>query len=475
MPPKVDRSRCTNCGLCATICPSKVYGIIEGKAEVINPQNCIECGECVKKCPEGAITLFEDLHRQITRPILEYIPLPAHANIVCYTLNGRDRYSVKEEFKKIVLALGFLESEIAWQKHTASGVKQIGDCRLLVKLSFILNYYAYQFWITGESIVEFGKLRALSPIAFLADNRLSELDILIYDREVLDLEIARLLLGTEIFAGKYLGSVRVYTRFEPDSEGRERYLIFSPRKELLERHAESIADNFMRIENYFHLLALPREKYEVAVDRLSIIEREISARFRAVKEELDTAGSEVIRKRLHELMARLADTADISEEFRHILAEAVIHGESLQNLLQDWKEEPVEGYTPLSAPLVRGWISIRNDYQRFMARVEEIRDEISDIIAVLNMKISLIAQEQSYQLQQEMHETQTTQMHMQRTIEGLYVVFAAFYLTELGHFVFEALEVQGIVHISATVLTVAFIPVALLIGLALAGKLRLKK
>ncbi len=472
MPPKVDISKCTNCGLCATICPGKVYGTVEGKAEIINSQNCIECGECVKKCPASAITLFEDLHKQITRAILEQVPLPAHVNVRCYTLNGRDRYAVKEQFKRIALRIGFLESEITWHKHNAYGVKKAADYSIMIKLDFILNYYAFQFWLIGDGRINFGKLPFLTSILFPVENGISDLDILIFDREFSDAEIAKLLKAPEIFAGRYPGDVRIFTKFEPDSDGRERYLIFSSRKELLERQAEFIVDNLLRIENYFHLIALPRNKYEVAVARLSNIESEIAARFKSIRQELDTASSQTIKNWLHQLMTNLAETAEISEEFRHILADAVIHGESMQNLLQNWREEPLEGYTSLSAPLLRGWISIRNDYQRFMQRVEEIRDEISDIITLLNMKINLLVQEQSYQLQQSTHETQETQMHMQRTIEGLYVIFAAFYLTELGHFVFNALEEQGIVHISSTILTVMFIPVALLIGLVLAGKFR---
>ncbi|MEM2989610.1 MAG: DUF3422 family protein [Halobacteria archaeon] len=473
MPPKVDRRKCNNCGLCATICPSDVYGIVGGKAEVVNPQNCIECGECVKKCPVGAITLFEDLHKQIIRSILKQFSLPAHVNVLCYTFDGRDRYAIKEEFKKIALSIGFLESEITWEKYAAFGVKKIADCELMVKLNLTSNYFIYQFWQMGGKS-EFGKLPMLSAIAFPTESRLSELDILIMEGEFSDLEIAALLPGSERFAGEYFDSLKVFTRFEPDSEGRERYFIFSLEKELLQKHAESIVDNLIRIENYFHLIALPRDKFEIAVDRLFKIENEIGERFRIIKAKLDAATPQIVREWLYELMAKLAETADISEEFRHILADAVIHGESLQNLLQNLRWGEIKGYTSISTPLVRGWISIQNDYQRFVARIEEIKDEISDIIAVLNMKINLMTQEQSYQLQRSMHETQIMQMRMQHTIEGLYVVFAAFYLTELGHFIFEALEAQRIAPFSSTILTVLFIPVALLLALAIAGKLRLK-
>jgi uncharacterized membrane-anchored protein len=420
----------------------------------------------------GAITLIEDLHKQIVRTILKQISLPAHANVLCYTFDGRDRYAVKEEFKKIAIAIGFLESEINWGKYAAFGVKRIDNCEVMIKLNLVSNYLIYQFWLMGKES-EFGKLSVLSAIKFPNEGKLSELDILIKEGEFSDIEIAALLPGGERFAGEFFGKVKVFTRFEPDSEGRERYFIFSSEKALLQKHAESIVDNLIRIENYFHLIALPRDKFEVAVDRLIKIESEIAERFRAIKAELDTASSRIIREWLYELMAILAETADISEEFRHILADAVIHGESLQNLLQNLRERDVKGYTSISTPLLRAWISIKNDYSRFVTRIEEIKDEISDIIAVLNMKINLMTQEQSYQLQRSMHETQIAQMRMQRTVESLYVVFAAFYLTELGHFIFEALEAQGIAPFSSTILTVLFIPLALLLALIVAGKLQI--
>lgn len=57
---KVDKSRCTGCGLCVDICP---FGAIkidnQGKAE-IDIDRCKGCGKCQRKCPLKAIKEVPD-------------------------------------------------------------------------------------------------------------------------------------------------------------------------------------------------------------------------------------------------------------------------------------------------------------------------------------------------------------------------------------------------------------------------------
>ena len=59
MPPIVDKEKCVGHGDCYDVCPAepKVFEIIDGKANVVNPDECIECGACEASCPESAVTL----------------------------------------------------------------------------------------------------------------------------------------------------------------------------------------------------------------------------------------------------------------------------------------------------------------------------------------------------------------------------------------------------------------------------------
>jgi len=48
---KINRKKCTKCGLCERICPMEAI-----KKQKINFSNCILCGDCQKQCPKNGIS-----------------------------------------------------------------------------------------------------------------------------------------------------------------------------------------------------------------------------------------------------------------------------------------------------------------------------------------------------------------------------------------------------------------------------------
>lgn len=54
---EVDRSKCTECGICVDICPNNVLVLTDGGPVLGNPDACTECGVCMDQCPSGAINM----------------------------------------------------------------------------------------------------------------------------------------------------------------------------------------------------------------------------------------------------------------------------------------------------------------------------------------------------------------------------------------------------------------------------------
>jgi thioredoxin reductase (NADPH) len=57
--PNVDLSKCIGCGCCVRICPEgDVFGLLSGKAMIINGHKCVGHGLCAEACPVEAIEMI---------------------------------------------------------------------------------------------------------------------------------------------------------------------------------------------------------------------------------------------------------------------------------------------------------------------------------------------------------------------------------------------------------------------------------
>jgi thioredoxin reductase/NAD-dependent dihydropyrimidine dehydrogenase PreA subunit len=72
--PIINASLCVGCSECVKACPEKdwnVLGMLDGKAELINPGDCIGHGACRTSCPVNAISLvFGSAKRGVDIPVL---------------------------------------------------------------------------------------------------------------------------------------------------------------------------------------------------------------------------------------------------------------------------------------------------------------------------------------------------------------------------------------------------------------------
>lgn len=54
---KIDEGSCIGCGNCHTVCPHRIFKVVEKKAVIIDFKACMECGACAMNCPVQAITV----------------------------------------------------------------------------------------------------------------------------------------------------------------------------------------------------------------------------------------------------------------------------------------------------------------------------------------------------------------------------------------------------------------------------------
>lgn len=68
---EVDTENCKGCGVCVSICPTKVLALgskVNGKgynySYMENPDACIGCAGCAIVCPDSVITVYKQKKNQ---------------------------------------------------------------------------------------------------------------------------------------------------------------------------------------------------------------------------------------------------------------------------------------------------------------------------------------------------------------------------------------------------------------------------
>ena len=53
----LSAEKCIGCGICAEICPHRVFSVGDKKVQIKDKDLCMECGACARNCPANAITV----------------------------------------------------------------------------------------------------------------------------------------------------------------------------------------------------------------------------------------------------------------------------------------------------------------------------------------------------------------------------------------------------------------------------------
>ncbi len=85
---RIDRERCTVCGLCAEVCPLLCFRAEDGVMQTRHEEYCMRCGQCTAICPSAAVSL-EGAPADSLRELKPFIPFEDFDNL------ARGRRSVR--------------------------------------------------------------------------------------------------------------------------------------------------------------------------------------------------------------------------------------------------------------------------------------------------------------------------------------------------------------------------------------------
>jgi len=186
---------------------------------------------------------------------------------------------------------------------------------------------------------------------------------------------------------------------------------------------------------------------------------EILAEMRRPIDEIQLEDLEKILKEITIQFSRLSTLAS-SMRRDHIRANNLFRG--MRSLLREWNERPIGEDPTNTSAYINDFETIIAPFGDFVARTEAVMTQLNTVLDSVRTYLGIRQQKMSFAEQASSREQLVRLVNLQEILHKLEILIVAFYLTEMARMVFESL-----VHESANIYTVAFIPVAFLASVLL--------
>lgn len=380
-----------------------------------------------------------------------------HTKVIGFIQDSTEKHIAKEGFLKIMKSLGLDASTAQWFEGSVSASTIIHDTKLTVRLREDADVYTYQITcmaVNGKPIQ--GETLFQSIDLTEHKNKLFECSIIMLNG--IDMtEGMQLFLPQKRYLSSIYNRYHIAAGFEVEGASKDTFLL-----RLEDDMFEKIMEDIVMLEISYYLLRIERQRYILADDKLDMLESTIVAKMGIISMNLPKSQPEVLKEWLHGLSNNFSEISGIAEESRHRMNYTILKRDTIRGIFKDWGENN-NGfhYAVLSRFFLERVDNLGDQYQHLFLRINGIRREMADLIAMLRTKIDLIVQEQSLELQRSMDETTKTQVMMQHTVEGLSVIVLSYYTIHLAGFIFESLEASHIIHVSLTTAKAIFVPIAI--------------
>lgn len=402
----------------------------------------------------------EDIEKEIHRSTGSYgekvvsTSLRSFIKVSSYYLpKDLDREEAKSRFEEIVRSINIDPGDIKWREGIGviSG-KDTAGRGILLKVEQAMDLYTYEVWLPEERDIPFPKNPAVDVQVFIYNKD--------PDSNAINLHLKR----KEEFSSILKNGLKLYASFEHLKRERDSIVLVAEHPKVSEEDTEKTIEELIKLENCFYLLRDQRQQYILASDRIEKIEASIVGKIGTINLNLSKATPEILKEWLLGLSTLLGDVSSLLNEVSHYSADTFSRVNVIKNILREWDEDSLKGLPPLGNFYGRATLTLGDDYQRLLGRIEGIKGEMIDIITILRTKVDLITQDQSLELQKSMDETTKTQVKLQKTVEGLSVIVISYYIVALAKYIFDGVKAAGLIDMSTTLLTAIFVPLAIIIS-----------
>lgn len=244
------------------------------------------------------------------------------------------------------------------------------------------------------------------------------------------------------------------TDFRQDSDGLTRVLVLSDG--LTPSRAGALAMRLIDIEVYrtLSLLGLPLA-HEIGPTVQNLEEQLVH-----ITDEMK-GGAEDSRGLLQDMTLAAAEVEAAAARVLYRFGASRAYDDIVRERLSSVGEQPVPGSESWSAFLQRRTAPAMRTCQSIDRRLATLSEKLSRAANLLRTRIDVELEHQNRDLLTSMDRRARLQLRLQQTVEGLSVAAIGYYVVGLFGYLAKALEKEGF-PVSATVMTAAFVPVALL-------------
>jgi len=472
-PIRVHDERCDLCGdnepACIPACPQQILAIGDKRVVMTHTDRCPEgCTVCVEACPPHVFSLVEQVHAGLGTVPEEHLDGPALVYHVAYLRDeNEEEKRILDRFRALCDELKLPEAQRSFgelQAHAWGAAAGPGGLKLQLAWELHTEYYLIRAILDGvEAGGDAPGWERMEPVMAAVHRAgrppvVTSLEILISDRPMDPEEVCTHIICRNRFGAKVLGGdLAVYTNYEPVA-GRERYVVAGT-PEAVREHGAFAVRNIGQIENYYHLLMIPRLEVRARIQEVHAREGAFADRMERLTEEVAHADPERLQRWLADLTVELAHVVRLYGRFNHVLSATYPYTELVRQGFADWKEQPVKGFDSLSKVILGRVASVADEYRAFLGRLDRMQDEISDVVSILRTRVDMSMEAQNTAVLQNLDKRSAIQLRLQQLAEGLSVIVISYYLTGLMGYVFKALAKEGVIA-SEVLPTALFIPVA---------------